>query len=108
MRDTGIVSQAQVCQLGRYGYFKSTAENITHNIEEIKESERKLHVENACYHSVQCLLSSHIPSKNIKIRVHKSINLLAVLQEYETCSLTLSEENMSSVFENRVLKEHLA
>jgi hypothetical protein len=31
---------------------------------------------NACYHSVQNLLSFHLLSKNIKIRIHKTIIFL--------------------------------
>jgi hypothetical protein len=33
---------------------------------------------NACYHSVQNLLPSHLLSKNVKIRIYKTINLLVV------------------------------
>jgi len=43
---------------------------------------------NACYHSVQSLLSSSLLSKNIKIK----IILPVVLYECETCSFTLRDE----------------
>jgi hypothetical protein len=33
----------------------------------------------ACYHSVQKLLSSHLPSKSVKIKIYKTIILLVVL-----------------------------
>jgi hypothetical protein len=58
---------------------------------------------NACYHSVQNLLSSHLLSRNIKIRIYKTIILPIVLYGCETWSLTLREEHRLRVFENRVL-----
>jgi hypothetical protein len=59
---------------------------------------------NACYHSVQNLLSSRLLSKNLKIRIYKTIILPVVLYECETWSLTLREEHRLRVFENRVLR----
>jgi hypothetical protein len=52
----------------------------------------------------QNLLSSRLLSKNIKIRIYKSIILPVVLYRYETWSLTLREEHRLRVFENRVLR----
>jgi hypothetical protein len=43
-------------------------------------------------------------SKNIKIRIYKTIILLAVLYWCETWSLTLREEHRLRVFENRALR----
>jgi hypothetical protein len=59
-----------------------------HNLiqEEIKMS---LNSGNVCYHSVQNLLSSHLLSKNIKIRIYKSIIFPVVLYGCKTGSLTL-------------------
>jgi hypothetical protein len=39
---------------------------------------------NACYHSVQNLLSSRLLSKSIKNRIHKTIMLPVVLYGCET------------------------
>jgi hypothetical protein len=50
---------------------------------------RRLNSGNACYHSVQNLLSSRLLSKNIKIRIYTIIILPAVQYGYETWSLTL-------------------
>jgi hypothetical protein len=58
---------------------------------------------NACYHSVQNLLSSCLLSKNLKIRIYKTI-LPVVLYGCETWSLTLRKEHRLRVFENRVLR----
>jgi hypothetical protein len=43
-------------------------------------------------------------SKNIKIRIHKTIILPVVLYGWETWSLTLREEHRLREFENRVLR----
>jgi hypothetical protein len=56
---------------------------------------------NACYHSVQNLLSSRLLSKNLKIRIYKATVLLVVLYGCETWSLTLKEEHRLRVFETR-------
>jgi hypothetical protein len=77
----------------------STNENLIH--EEIK---RRLNSGNACYSSVQNLLSSRLLSKNVKIRIQKTIILPVVLYGCETWSLTLREEHRLRVFENRVLR----
>jgi hypothetical protein len=43
-----------------------------------KEIKRRLNLGNACYNSVQNFLSSHLLSKNIKIRIYKIIILHVV------------------------------
>ena len=57
--------------------------------EEIKS---RLKSGNACYHLVQNLLSSSLLSKNIKIKIHRTIILPLVMYGCETWSLTLREE----------------
>ena len=59
---------------------------------------------NACYHLVQNLLSSRLLSKNLKIKIYRTIILPVVLYGYEIWSLTLREERRLRVFENRVLR----
>jgi hypothetical protein len=59
---------------------------------------------NACYHSEQNVPSSHLLSKNLKIRIFKSIILPVILYGFETWSLTLREEHRLRVFEIRVLR----
>jgi hypothetical protein len=49
-----------------------------------EEMKRRLNSGNAGYHSVQNLLSSHPPSKNVKIRIYKTIILPVVLYGCET------------------------
>jgi hypothetical protein len=69
-----------------------------------EEMERKFNSGNACYHSVRNLFSSRLLSRNIKIRIYKTIILPAVLYGCETWSLTLMEEHRLREFENRVLR----
>jgi hypothetical protein len=68
-----------------------------------KEIKRRWNSGNACYHSVQNLLSSRLLSKNIKI-----IILPVVLYGCETRYLTLWKKHTLRVFENRVLKRIFA
>jgi len=58
---------------------------------------------NACYHSVQNLLYSSLLSKNLKIKIYRTITLPVVLYGCETWSLTLREERRLRVFDNSVL-----
>jgi len=52
---------------------------------------------NACYHSVQNILSSSLLSKNIKIKIYRTVTL-SVVYGCETWSLTLREEIRLRVF----------
>ena len=58
----------------------------------------------ACYHSVQNLLSSSLLSKNLMIKIYRTIILPIVLYGCETWSLTLREERRLRVFEYGVLR----
>ena len=69
--------------------------------EEIKS---RLRSGNACYHSVQNLMSSRLLSKNLKIDIYRTISLPVVLYGCEAWSLTLREERKLRVFENMVLR----
>jgi hypothetical protein len=61
----------------------------------------RLNSSNACYHSVQNLVSSRLLSKNIKVRIYKTIILPVVLYGCETWPLTLRDEHRLRAFENR-------
>jgi hypothetical protein len=58
----------------------------------------RLNSVNACYHSVQSLLSSRLLSRNVKVKIYKTIILLVVLYGCETWSVTLREEHRLRVF----------
>jgi hypothetical protein len=53
---------------------------------------------------VQNLLSSTSVSKNVKIKIYRTVILPVVLFGCENLSLTLREEYWLRVFENRVLR----
>jgi len=53
---------------------------------------------------VQNRLSSSLLSKNLKIKIYRTVILLVVLYGCETWSLTLREERRLRAFENRVLR----
>jgi hypothetical protein len=76
-----------------------TDQNCIH--EEIK---RRLNSGNACYHSIQSLLSSRLLSRNVKVKIYKTIILPVVLYGCETWSLILKEEHRMRVSENRILR----
>jgi hypothetical protein len=71
-----------------------TDQNCMH--EEIKS---RLNSENACYHSVQSLLSSRLFYRNVKVKIYKTIILPVVLYGCETWSITLTEKHRLRVFE---------
>ena len=59
---------------------------------------------NACYHSEQNLFSSRLLSKNLKIKIYRTIILHVVLCGCETWSLILMEERKLRLFKNMVLR----
>jgi hypothetical protein len=69
-----------------------------------EEIKRRLNSGNACYHSIQNLLCCRLLSKNVKVRIYKTITLLLVLYGRESCCLTLREEYKLRVFENKILR----
>jgi hypothetical protein len=73
-----------------------------------EEIKCRLKAGNSCYYSVQTLLSSRLHSKNLKIKIYKTIILPVVLYGCETWSLILREECRLSVFENRILRRIFA
>jgi len=84
-----------------FKYVRTTLTNQNSIAEEIRS---RLRSGNACYHSVQNLLSSRLLSKNLKVKVYRTIILPVVLYGCETWSLTLREERKLKVFENMVLR----
>jgi hypothetical protein len=76
-----------------------TDQNCMHDV-----IQSRLNLGNTCCHSVQSLLSSHLLSRNLKVKIYKTIILPVVLYVCETWSLTLREEHRLRVFENRVLR----
>jgi hypothetical protein len=72
-----------------------------------KEIRSRLNSGNACCHAVQNLLSSRLVSRNVKIKIYKTIILPVFLYGCEALSLTLREEHRLRVFETGCLGEYL-
>jgi hypothetical protein len=84
-----------------FKYLGITLTNQNSVQEEIKSSFKS---ENACYHSVQNLLSYILLTKKLKIQMYRTIIWPVVLCGCETWLLTLREEGGLRVLENRVLR----
>ncbi|KAJ4441578.1 hypothetical protein ANN_11434 [Periplaneta americana] len=85
-------------EVEKFKYLGATVTNINDTREEIK---RRINMGNACYYSVEKLLSSSLLSKNLKVRIYKTVVLPVVLYGCETWTLTLREEQSLRVFENK-------
>ncbi|KAJ4448004.1 hypothetical protein ANN_10014 [Periplaneta americana] len=77
-------------EVEKFKYFGATITNINDTREEIKH---RINMGNACYYSVEKLLSSSLLSKNLKVRIYKTVILPVVLYGCETWTLTLREEH---------------
>jgi hypothetical protein len=84
--------------------FKYLGTTVTNQNLIQEEIERRLNSGNACYHSVQKLLSSRLLAKNVKVRIYKTIILPVVLYGCETWSLTVREEHKPRLFETTLLR----
>jgi hypothetical protein len=69
-----------------------------------KEIKSRLNSGNACYHSVQSILSFCLLFRIVKVKIYKTIILSLALYGCETWFLILREEHKLRVFENRVLR----
>ena len=87
----GIVAQDRN-ELKTFKYLSSLFTNKNSFQEEIK---CPLKAGNSCYYSIQTLLSSRLLSKNLKIKLYKTIILPVVLYGCEAYSLTSREETGS-------------
>jgi hypothetical protein len=81
-------------------YLETTGKNRNPIQEYIKS---RLKSGNACYHSVQNLLSSSLLFKSLKIKIYRT-TIMLVLYGCKTWSLVLREEPRLRMFENRVLR----
>ncbi|KAJ4450277.1 hypothetical protein ANN_01697 [Periplaneta americana] len=89
-------------EVEKFKYLGATVTNINDTREKIK---RRINMGNACYYSVEKLLSSSLLSKNLKVRIYKTVILPVLLYGCETWTLTLREEHRLRVFENKVLRK---
>jgi hypothetical protein len=72
--------------------FKHLGTTLTNQNGIHDEIKSRLNLGNACCYSVQNLFSSRLISKNLKIKIYKTVIFSVVLYGCETWSLTLREE----------------
>ncbi|KAJ4446969.1 hypothetical protein ANN_13671 [Periplaneta americana] len=89
-------------EVEKFKYLGATVTNIIDTREDIKHG---INMGNACYYSVEKLLSSNVLSKNLKVRIYKTVILSVVLYGCKTWTLTLREEQRLRVFENKILRK---
>jgi hypothetical protein len=70
----------------------------------MKKLKSRINSESVFYHSIKSLLSSSLPSEDMKIKIYKTIILAVVLYGCETLCLTLREKHRVRTFENGVLR----
>jgi hypothetical protein len=83
-----------------FKYMGTTLTNQNYIQEKIKS---RLKLGNSCYHSVQNLLSFSLLSKNLKIKIYRTIIFPVLLYGCETWSLTLRDERRLRVFEGLMM-----
>ena len=85
--------------------FKFLGVTITNTKDIREEIKRRINMGNACYYSLEQMLSSRLLSKKLKVNTYKIIILPVVLYGCETWSLTLRQEHRLRVLENKVLRK---
>jgi hypothetical protein len=85
--------------------FKYLGMTLTNQNDIHDEIDSRFNSGNACYYSVQNLLSSQLIPKKLKIKIYKTGILPVVLYGCETLSLIFREEYRLRFFENRVLRK---
>jgi len=84
--------------------FNSGFKGLTSQNSVQEEIKSRLKSGNVCYHSVQNILFSSLLSKNLKVKIYRTMILPVVFYGCETWLLTLREECRLRVSENRVLR----
>ena len=95
------VDNSSIERVEEFKYLGTTLTNKNYIHEEIKS---RLNLGNACYFSVQNILFSSLLSKNLQIKIYRTIILPVVLYGCKIWSLILREKRRLRVFENRVLR----
>ena len=85
-----VIGNLSLGNVDKFRYLGVTVTNTNDNHEEIK---RRINKGNACYYSLEKILSSRLLSRKLKVKTYKTIILPVVLYSCETWSLTLREEH---------------
>jgi len=88
------IDKSSIEKVKEFKYLGTTLKNQNPIQEEIKS---RLKLGNACHYSMQNLLSSRLLSKDLKIKIYRTIILPVVLYGCETWSLKLREERRQRV-----------
>jgi hypothetical protein len=86
----------------KFKYLGTTDQHCMH-----REVKRGLNPGNACYHSVQSLLSTCLLFGNIKVKIDRTIILPAVVYGCETWSVRLRAEHRLRMFRTGCWGEYL-
>ena len=84
----------------KFKYLGIMVQNHIH--EEIKH---RINMGNACYYSLEKMLSSRLLSKKLKVNIYRTIILPVVFYDCEIWSIMLREELRLRVFKNKVLRK---
>jgi hypothetical protein len=101
----GVSVKIDNSSIERVEEFKYLGMTLTDQNSIQEEIKNRLMLGNACYLSVQNLVTSRLLSKNLKIKIYGTIILPVVLYVCETSSLTLREERRLRIFEGRVVRK---
>ena len=83
--------------------FKYLGAYVTSKNEVTEEIKSRLVSGNACFYSVQKLLTSRLISRKLKLKIYRTVILPVILYCCKSWSTTLADEHKLRVFENRVL-----
>ena len=97
-----VITDLSFEKCGKVQISRSNSNRYKYMREEIK---LRINMGNACYYSLEKILSPRLLSKKLKVKTFKTIILPVVLYICETWSLSLREEHRLRVFENKVLRK---
>jgi len=78
---------------------------VTSKNEVTEEIKSRLVSGNACFYSVQKLLTSRLISSKLKLKIYGTVILPVILYGCESWSTTLADEHKLRVFENKILRK---